>query len=104
VNASLQPDRNLVRSTPQWLPLPGTASRPPTADLTVDPAATFTTDLPRSGPLSDGWRSDVVPTPYLARPAATIGLGDTFVAGLLLSDCLHPAENDTRNREMETNR
>jgi hypothetical protein len=29
-----------------------------------------------------------VPTPYLSRPAATIGLGDTFVAGLLLASCL----------------
>jgi ADP-dependent phosphofructokinase/glucokinase len=78
----------------------------PTADLTVDPAATFTTDLPYRGPLTAGWRSDVVPTPYLARPAATIGLGDSFVAGLLLSACIPVANDglDPRDLEMETNR
>jgi ADP-dependent phosphofructokinase/glucokinase len=31
-----------------------------------------------------GWSIVAVPSPYLARPAATIGLGDTFLAGTLL--------------------
>ncbi|MEH1123932.1 hypothetical protein [Micromonospora sp. CPCC 206061] len=62
----------------------------PAADLAVSPDATFTDDLPPSGPLSDGWHVECAPTPYLARPAATIGLGDAFVAGLLLAGCLQP--------------
>ena len=33
---------------------------------------------------SGGWHVLAVPSPYLARPAATIGLGDTFLAGTLL--------------------
>jgi ADP-dependent phosphofructokinase/glucokinase len=60
----------------------------PTADLAVSPDATFTDDLPASEPLGDGWHAECAPTPYLAHPAATIGLGDTFVAGLLLATCL----------------
>jgi ADP-dependent phosphofructokinase/glucokinase len=63
----------------------------PTADLTISPAAVFATDRPAAGPLGDGWRADVVPVPYLARPVATVGLGDTFVAGLLLSACMPTA-------------
>jgi ADP-dependent phosphofructokinase/glucokinase len=62
----------------------------PTADLAVSAEATFTDDLPPSGPLGDGWRAECAPAPYLSRPAATIGLGDTFVAGLLLAGCLQP--------------
>ena len=31
-----------------------------------------------------GWHVVAVPSPYLARPTATIGLGDTFLAGTLL--------------------
>ena len=60
----------------------------PTADLAAADGARFATDLPATGPLGDGWRCACAPTPYLARPASTIGLGDTFVAGLLLADCL----------------
>jgi ADP-dependent phosphofructokinase/glucokinase len=63
----------------------------PTADLTISPAAVFTADLPAAGPLGGGRRADVVPVPWLARPAATVGLGDTFVAGLLLSACMSTA-------------
>jgi ADP-dependent phosphofructokinase/glucokinase len=60
----------------------------PTNDLSVAPTATFADDLPPGARLGDGWRAECVPTPHLSRPAATIGLGDTFVAGLLLANCL----------------
>jgi ADP-specific Phosphofructokinase/Glucokinase conserved region len=72
----------------------------PTADLAVAAQATFTDDLPAAGPLRDGWRVDRVPAPYLARPAATIGLGDTFVAGLLLATCLATSVHN-RNGEAQ---
>jgi ADP-dependent phosphofructokinase/glucokinase len=32
----------------------------------------------------NGWKIICCPTPYIATPAATIGLGDTFLAGTLL--------------------
>jgi ADP-dependent phosphofructokinase/glucokinase len=32
----------------------------------------------------DGWSVVCCPSPYLEKPAATIGLGDTFLAGTLL--------------------
>jgi ADP-dependent phosphofructokinase/glucokinase len=32
----------------------------------------------------NGWKTICCPTPYIATPAATIGLGDTFLAGTLL--------------------
>jgi ADP-dependent phosphofructokinase/glucokinase len=57
----------------------------PTADLCPGGAASFATDIPPSGPLGDGWRVECLPAPYLRRPATTVGLGDTFVAGLLLA-------------------
>jgi ADP-dependent phosphofructokinase/glucokinase len=60
----------------------------PTADLRLDPVATLDAPRPVSRSLGDGWRVDCVPSPYLFHPAATVGLGDTFVAGLLLSSCL----------------
>ncbi len=56
----------------------------PTADLALAGQATFATDIPRDASLHDGWRSTVVPSPYLRKPSATVGLGDTFCAGLLL--------------------
>jgi ADP-dependent phosphofructokinase/glucokinase len=70
----------------------------PAAGLSPDPAAVYSDDLPPGGRLGDGWWADVAPAPYLARPAATIGLGDTFVAGLLLASCLDGA----RPSPMET--
>jgi ADP-dependent phosphofructokinase/glucokinase len=83
----------------------------PTPDLSLDAAVTFTDDLPPDGPLGGGWRADRVPTPYLARPAATVGLGDTFVAGLLLANCIDaagdlpcPSADEARTVEMETHR
>jgi len=57
----------------------------PTRDLEPDESATYETDRPRTQQLGDGWRADCVPAPYLARPAATVGLGDTFVAGTMLA-------------------
>jgi ADP-dependent phosphofructokinase/glucokinase len=57
----------------------------PTADLVPGDSASFATDVPSSGSFDDGWRVECLPTPYLERPATTIGLGDTFVAGLLLA-------------------
>jgi len=60
----------------------------PSDDLVPPDEATLTDDLPASGPLGDGWRAASVPSPYLRRPAATVGLGDTFVAGVLLAESL----------------
>jgi ADP-dependent phosphofructokinase/glucokinase len=57
----------------------------PSADLAVPADAAFAADVPLSGSLGDGWQADCVPSPYLARPKATVGLGDTFVAGLMLA-------------------
>ncbi|MBD3005461.1 ADP-dependent glucokinase/phosphofructokinase [Streptomyces sp. 5-10] len=60
----------------------------PVADLVPPPDAAYTADRPADGPLGDGWWATSVPAPHLRRPAATIGLGDTFVAGLLLAESL----------------
>jgi ADP-dependent phosphofructokinase/glucokinase len=65
------------------------AGQPATA---LDPAAeaTYTDDLPASGALGDGWTVSCVPAPHLSQPAGTVGLGDTFVAGVLLAESLPP--------------
>jgi ADP-dependent phosphofructokinase/glucokinase len=34
--------------------------------------------------VADGYELVAVPSLYLSRPAATVGLGDTFLAGTLL--------------------
>jgi ADP-dependent phosphofructokinase/glucokinase len=60
----------------------------PSRELTPPSDAAYTDDLPGIGPIGDGWFAVAVPTPYLGRPAATVGLGDTFVAGLLLAESL----------------
>jgi ADP-dependent phosphofructokinase/glucokinase len=60
----------------------------PTAALTPPSDATYTDDRPRDGALGDGWYADCVPAPHLRKPASTVGLGDTFVAGILLADSL----------------
>jgi ADP-specific Phosphofructokinase/Glucokinase conserved region len=61
---------------------------------TLDPAAeaSYTEDRPADGALGDGWRATCVPAPHLRRPTGTVGLGDTFVAGLLLAESLPPAD------------
>ena len=61
------------------------------------PGAVFgTTPLP---PITGqgGWSAVCCPSPYLARPAATIGLGDTFLAGslLVLGQAAAPARSPT---------
>ncbi|MFF7653993.1 ADP-dependent glucokinase/phosphofructokinase [Streptomyces sp. NPDC007983] len=61
----------------------------PAADPEPPPAAGYTEDRPADGPVGEGLRADCVPAPHLSRPAATIGLGDTFVGGLLLARSLH---------------
>lgn len=55
----------------------------------VDDTGRFTAELPSSGPVRDGWHAIAVPSPYELRPRGTVGLGDTFVAGLLLGDAIH---------------
>jgi ADP-dependent phosphofructokinase/glucokinase len=60
----------------------------PTDQLEPSAGAEFTEDRPADGRLSSSWSATSVPTPYLRRPVATIGLGDTFVAGLLLAEGL----------------
>ncbi|MBV9380696.1 MAG: hypothetical protein JOY82_01765 [Streptosporangiaceae bacterium] len=64
----------------------------PAAILEPAPDAMYTADLPAGGPLGDGWRATCVPAPHLRRPAGTVGLGDTFVAGLLLAESLPAAQ------------
>lgn len=59
-----------------------------TRRLVPPPEATYTDDLPAVGSVGDGWHATSVAAPYLRRPAATIGLGDTFVAGVLLAESL----------------
>jgi ADP-dependent phosphofructokinase/glucokinase len=60
----------------------------PADRLDLSPRATFTDDLPPAGSLGGRWWATSVPSPYLRRPAATIGLGDTFAAGILLAESL----------------
>ncbi|MGW2331414.1 ADP-dependent glucokinase/phosphofructokinase [Streptomyces sp. NPDC001700] len=71
----------------------------PAADLAPPPAADYTEDRPADGPVGEGLRADCVPAPHLSRPAATIGLGDTFVGGLLLARSLHSGCAPTRTRK-----
>jgi hypothetical protein len=61
------------------------AAGTPRDDVTPVSYAVYAEDVPESGPLDDGWRVDCVPAPFVPRPASTIGLGDTFTAGLLLA-------------------
>ncbi|MFS7878698.1 hypothetical protein ACEYXF_35980 [Streptomyces asiaticus] len=68
----------------------------PTADLEPPSAAGYAEDRPADGSLGDGLRADCVPAPHLCRPAATIGLGDTFVGGLLLARSLPPDDPSHR--------
>jgi ADP-dependent phosphofructokinase/glucokinase len=58
----------------------------PSAVLTPPPEATYTSDRPADAALGDGWRATCVPAPHLRTPASTVGLGDTFVAGVLLAE------------------
>lgn len=60
----------------------------PSDDLTPPAQAEYTDDVPMPGDLGAGWQATSVASPHLRRPTATIGLGDTFVAGLLLAESL----------------
>lgn len=62
----------------------------PAADLVPFGEAHYTDDLPSPGKLPPGWRMDCVPAPHDPEPISTIGLGDTFTAGLLLAGALEP--------------
>lgn len=64
----------------------------PAEVLDPAPEASYTDDLPAGGALGDGWRATCVPAPYLRHPTGTVGLGDTFVAGLLLAESLRQAD------------
>jgi hypothetical protein len=57
----------------------------PSPDVAPVSYAGYEDDIPESQPLDEGWRLDCVPTPFVVQPASTIGLGDTFAAGLLLA-------------------
>ena len=57
----------------------------PSSDVAPVSYASYEDDIPESQPLDEGWRIDCVPTPFVVEPASTIGLGDTFAAGLLLA-------------------
>jgi ADP-dependent phosphofructokinase/glucokinase len=61
----------------------------PTAVLDPAGEANYTEDLPPSDALGDGWRATCVPAPHLHRPVNTVGLGDTFTAGVLLAESLN---------------
>jgi ADP-dependent phosphofructokinase/glucokinase len=65
------------------------SSRAAAGDFTVprrlpDSARFADPPWPRSSRATAGWSIVCCPAPYLERPAATIGLGDTFLAGTLL--------------------
>jgi ADP-dependent phosphofructokinase/glucokinase len=60
----------------------------PTASLDPAEDASYTDDHPPSDALGDGWQATCVPAPHLRRPAGTVGLGDTFTAGVLLAESL----------------
>ena len=60
----------------------------PAAVLDPTEEAVFADDLPPSNALEGGWHATCVPTPHLRHPKGTIGLGDTFAAGMLLAESL----------------
>lgn len=61
------------------------ATGAPRAAVVPANGAIYSQEIPGSGPLGEGWRVDCVPAPFVAQPRSTIGLGDTFTAGLLLA-------------------
>jgi len=56
----------------------------PILPTTIPADAVFETTPPLSPRSLGSWNIVVCATPYLARPAVTVGLGDTFTAGCLL--------------------
>ena len=72
------------------------AGRP--TDALAPPAdARYVDDRPPDGAMGDGWHARCVPAPHLRKPVGTIGLGDTFVAGVLLADSLRYPPTMRRN-------
>jgi ADP-dependent phosphofructokinase/glucokinase len=67
---------------------------------TCPPGAVFSAPPEPAISLDGAWHVACCATPYLRRPAATIGLGDTFLAGTLL--VLSQPRATTRNRTKET--
>lgn len=61
------------------------AAGTPQSAWTVSAGAEFDDDIPTDRDVGGGYRLTAVSTPYLRRPSSTIGLGDTFVGGLLLA-------------------
>ena len=86
-------DRAVVRRlmTGNLLASARAAAGVPRGDVAPVSDASYAEDVPASGPLDKVWRVDCVPTPFVPRPASTIGLGDTFTAGLLLAAALEGA-------------
>jgi ADP-dependent phosphofructokinase/glucokinase len=62
----------------------------PSEDVRPAVGSDYPTDIPGARCLVDGWRVDCAPVPYIESPKSTIGLGDTFTAGLLLAGALEP--------------
>jgi ADP-dependent phosphofructokinase/glucokinase len=60
----------------------------PQRDVRPADGSEYSLDLPRSGAMENGWWIECVPTPHLRSPASTIGLGDTFTAGVILAGAL----------------
>jgi ADP-dependent phosphofructokinase/glucokinase len=56
----------------------------PVSAVSVPAAARFEAPPFDAGELRDGWHFVAVSTPYIDRPASTLGLGDTFTGGCLL--------------------
>ncbi|MCX5478632.1 hypothetical protein OSH08_06425 [Kaistia geumhonensis] len=54
------------------------------------PADAVFSPPPQFGGAADGYAAVTCPAPWLSRPASTIGLGDTFLAGTLLVHCQPP--------------
>jgi ADP-dependent phosphofructokinase/glucokinase len=60
----------------------------PVSDPAIDDDALFGDDLPADGPVGEGWHCIAVPSPYTPTPRGTVGLGDSFCAGLLLGESI----------------
>jgi ADP-dependent phosphofructokinase/glucokinase len=83
-----QPDPELALLTGNLLAAARARAGRPTDALAPPADARYVDDRPPGGAMGDGWHACCVPAPHLRKPVATIGLGDTFVAGVLLADSL----------------
>lgn len=64
----------------------------PVTDIRPLGNSLYSSEIPAAGVMGGGWRADCAPSPYVESPASTVGLGDTFTAGLLLASALSRAE------------